>query len=474
MAALTEGASFREREQVKRLLGALRDAITVADQQLPACIGTFVAHALLALTARPPHSQYKPINSFLLSRPYLQLDEPPMFFASFHAGGERARDERLWSLALLRGGLRTDADVALVAKRHILQLLLAAHSSPICEAPQLRRATELVLQRAAALPAAAERLAAAHGAFGWARLHLERLARDGGAAGARTDAVLRLLELCTRLVRAPSFARLPAHVGRQCGDACEAAWRVAAAAAADAAADADADSGGGGGLRPQTAVAFARLLAALATAADAADAADAPAAALGALSATTWLGTFRALRQAARDRGAGGGGALGGHAWWLALLGDARRWRLDGAGGADATALADFAREGSEALWAAAPLHAVADAADAAVGGNGGLVERGLPLRAARGWAAWLAAALRSSGALRAAVAADGACAAAVLRLRRWPHAAAAATPLRALADPAWVAGVREVARDANRAALLMVATRGGDGRALVPPLEPP
>ena len=71
----------------------------------------------------------------------------------------------------------------------------------------LRRATELVLQRAAALPAAAERLAAAHGAFGWARLHLERLARDGGAAGARTDAVLRLLELCTRLVRAPSFAR---------------------------------------------------------------------------------------------------------------------------------------------------------------------------------------------------------------------------------------------------------------------------
>ena len=365
-----------------------------------------------------------------------------MFFASFHAGGERARDERLWSLALLRGGLRTDADAALVAKRHILQLLLAAHSSPICEAPQLRRATELVLQRAAGFPPPPARRRPR-------RLRLGAPpgpARDSGAAGARTDAVLCLsssARLVRAVVRAPprTSAVSAATPARPCG--------AAAAAAADADADADAD-GGAGGLRPQTAVAVARLLAALATAADAADAADAPAAALGALSATTWLGTFRALRQAARERSAGGGGALGGHAWWLALLGDAcaarrRRWRRPRRWRTCARGLRG-ARRGA----------ARRRRRRRRVGGGGGLVERGLP-GAARGWAAWLAAAAEQRGfappwppTTRAAT---------VLRLRRWPHAAAA-TPPRARRSGVGYWGERGGARCEPRR-----APRGRDPR---------
>jgi hypothetical protein len=74
------------------------------------------------------------LNDFLLTRPHLSLEEVPMFFITFHSGTPRHREERLWILQLLRLGLRTAADAALCAQRHVLQLVLSLHDSHLADA----------------------------------------------------------------------------------------------------------------------------------------------------------------------------------------------------------------------------------------------------------------------------------------------------------------------------------------------------
>ena len=86
MGLLETGPSFVERRQVYRLLASLRDAVTEANAQLPCVTVQFVAHGLRVLL-RPTHPQYRALNAYVVGRPYLKLDEVPMFFEAFHGGG---------------------------------------------------------------------------------------------------------------------------------------------------------------------------------------------------------------------------------------------------------------------------------------------------------------------------------------------------------------------------------------------------
>ena len=101
LGALETGASFRERPQVLRLLHALRDAITQADQRLPCVVVCFVAQGL-GITVRPTHEQYKLLNAYVVSRPFLPLDEVPLFFSHFHSGSPSQYHDRLFLLSLLQ------------------------------------------------------------------------------------------------------------------------------------------------------------------------------------------------------------------------------------------------------------------------------------------------------------------------------------------------------------------------------------
>ena len=84
-----------------RLLHALRDAITQADQRLPCVVVCFVAQGL-GITVRPTHEQYKPLNAYVVSRPFLPLDEVPLFFSHFHSGSPSQYHDRLFLLSLLQ------------------------------------------------------------------------------------------------------------------------------------------------------------------------------------------------------------------------------------------------------------------------------------------------------------------------------------------------------------------------------------
>jgi len=66
-----------------RVLCCVRDTITELDQRLPCLAVCFVASAL-QIAIRPRHPHYKLLNAFLLTRPFLSLEEVR---AVFHANG---------------------------------------------------------------------------------------------------------------------------------------------------------------------------------------------------------------------------------------------------------------------------------------------------------------------------------------------------------------------------------------------------
>jgi len=220
MGVLSEGPSFRERPHVLRLLRSLQDAITAPNQRLPATWAAFVAQGL-AITAQPHHAQYKALNSFVLTRAYFDLDDVPMFFACFHSGRVTQREDRLWILALLHQGMRTDDDSTLCAGRHVLELVLGFHDASLAD-PQARRACLSLLLRAAGVPRGAEALLRRHGILPWIRLQC----RGGPPLGS----LLGLLALLGKLVRAPGFGALSAGLQAESGNAALDVLHAAAAA----------------------------------------------------------------------------------------------------------------------------------------------------------------------------------------------------------------------------------------------------
>ena len=61
----------------------------------------FVAQGL-GITVRPTHEQYKLLNAYVVSRPFLPLDEVPLFFSHFHSGSPSQYHDRLFLLSLLQ------------------------------------------------------------------------------------------------------------------------------------------------------------------------------------------------------------------------------------------------------------------------------------------------------------------------------------------------------------------------------------
>jgi len=129
-------------------------------------IACFIAYGLPILM-QPAHPQYRPINRFLLSRPYLDLNEPPLFFSHFHGtGSKRPREDRLWLLAVLRSGLHSHIDFAMCSHGHVFQLLLSCHDSPFADV-STRDACLSVLLRATSLDQAASEMLGSLGILAW-------------------------------------------------------------------------------------------------------------------------------------------------------------------------------------------------------------------------------------------------------------------------------------------------------------------
>lgn len=234
MSTLEDGPSFAERRQAGRILISLRDAVTSANMQIPRATAAFVAHGLRVLL-RPLHPQYKPLNSYVVGRPYFNLDEVPMLFDAFHGGGARAREERIWILQLLGRAICSASDLAMLQRRHILQLVMSLHDSMLADAPT-RRACVAVLVAAARIQEGATTLLLELGLAGWVSAACTRLAMASGSTTAASSSCVPFAGLMLQMLSAAhdnaSKVSVPAAI--LCGRALDCIWRSAGASGSSA------------------------------------------------------------------------------------------------------------------------------------------------------------------------------------------------------------------------------------------------
>jgi len=121
--------AFREVPQITLMLESLRNAIpapTSGYPMLPPLICAFMATAT-GIMLRPDHSLYLDVGRFFLARPFLDLEDVPMFCRRFYS--ERSED-RTWIIKVLRRG---GPNWSLFARRHVVQSVLSFAGSILCD-----------------------------------------------------------------------------------------------------------------------------------------------------------------------------------------------------------------------------------------------------------------------------------------------------------------------------------------------------
>jgi len=127
-----EGARFKERKQIFHLLTCLKNSITEANCRISSLMVCFIARVANILL-KPEHSFYIMMNSFLLQRPALNLRDLPLFFTMFNSSSMQHVTERSWMLQLLVDGMKDSPNYYLYKRRHVIELALSYHDSPVSD-----------------------------------------------------------------------------------------------------------------------------------------------------------------------------------------------------------------------------------------------------------------------------------------------------------------------------------------------------
>lgn len=95
---------LRERHQIKAMMNAIRNSRFTSEDLLwvPKLTSVFLARSLNVLMD-PKHILYGKINSFFLQRPWLDLEDIPMFY-SLSYSGEHFEREVDWLLDTIVAG----------------------------------------------------------------------------------------------------------------------------------------------------------------------------------------------------------------------------------------------------------------------------------------------------------------------------------------------------------------------------------
>ncbi|CAI2172221.1 19997_t:CDS:10 [Funneliformis geosporum] len=154
---LLEHINFREKSQILLLLNSLKNSITNRDndgdediQRIPTIIAIFIAHSL-SILINPGHFMYPLINKFLLQRPFLDLEDIPMFYNLFHSSTENFQKERVWILRLLSAGLKTHDDYKIFKRRYVWDIISGYYNSPLADNITRKLVIEILFQ-AASIP----------------------------------------------------------------------------------------------------------------------------------------------------------------------------------------------------------------------------------------------------------------------------------------------------------------------------------
>lgn len=148
-----DGARFREKKQIFHLLTYLKNSITEEFCRLSTLMTCFVARVAHILL-KPEHPFYIMMNSFLLQRPALDLRDLPLFYNMFNSSTMQHASERSWMLQLLVDGMKDSPDYYLYKRRHVIELALSYHDSPISDHRSQTLVTQLLLSALKIQPAA--------------------------------------------------------------------------------------------------------------------------------------------------------------------------------------------------------------------------------------------------------------------------------------------------------------------------------
>lgn len=191
---LVSAASFHEQLMLLHTLELVAHSLPApaseeAQPRLSPLITLFVAHALRA-QAHPSNFLFPLSSRFLLQRPTLDVSDVPLLYGMLYAAGDGARRERAWIVRLLRDGVRSNRDAAILARRNTSALLFSLFQSSL-DAP-FRRAVLAALRSLARTSAGARALLRASLAP-WVRVQWED-ASNHPAAEEVCDALLGLLD----------------------------------------------------------------------------------------------------------------------------------------------------------------------------------------------------------------------------------------------------------------------------------------
>lgn len=129
----SESAEFKAGRQVHMLLESFRNAVQTPLEGVPSVVTVFLNDAL-SIVCRPAHAMYPHVNHFLLARPAIDLTDVPMFYSLFNSRAPLTyKQERSWFLHTLRRGVRDDADVVLLVRRHVLSIFLSFFTSELAD-----------------------------------------------------------------------------------------------------------------------------------------------------------------------------------------------------------------------------------------------------------------------------------------------------------------------------------------------------
>ncbi|KAF8763306.1 Nucleolar pre-ribosomal-associated protein 1 like protein [Argiope bruennichi] len=123
-----EGAYFREKGIWLCLLDSLRNSIASTNPKIPNIVSLFLARATDIFT-KPEHKLYRPLYTFILRRPLLDIGQVPEFYNLFNSSYIEHRILRHWLLNLIGDGLRSSLDFHICEKRYIFSSLLTHYIS---------------------------------------------------------------------------------------------------------------------------------------------------------------------------------------------------------------------------------------------------------------------------------------------------------------------------------------------------------
>ncbi|XP_052239266.1 nucleolar pre-ribosomal-associated protein 1-like isoform X2 [Dreissena polymorpha] len=137
-------AKIPEKEQLVYFVDLLQNSLPIAKTKLASIITQFLARAA-ALMLRPDEHMYMVINSFLLLKPSLDIQNVPEFFKLFNSSAFQHKEEQGWILSLLVDGLRETADYRIFQKRFTFKLVQGFYDSSTADYQQQLQVLQLLM-----------------------------------------------------------------------------------------------------------------------------------------------------------------------------------------------------------------------------------------------------------------------------------------------------------------------------------------